>query len=198
MMDFKDNKVLIKCLQQNNKKAFSFLVDSYHYRLCVYANSLVNNSMLADDIVQNVFINVWEKRNMLNPGHSLKSFLYKSVYNEFIDQYRKSQSLLRIEKKYIEHLNTIVAGEDEESTKKLIADVKNMMEDLPPKCKQVFMLSKKEGLTNIEISEHLEISVKAVEAQITRGFKILRKKLSDKVKPVLFILFNRRYIEKKY
>ncbi|WP_232304877.1 RNA polymerase sigma factor [Maribacter thermophilus] len=198
MMDFKDNKVLIKCLQQNNKKAFSFLVDSYHHRLCVYANSLVNNSMLADDIVQNVFINVWEKRNMLNPGHSLKSFLYKSVYNEFIDQYRKSQSLLRIEKKYIEHLNTIVAGEDEESTKKLISDVKNMMEDLPPKCKQVFMLSKKEGLTNIEISEHLEISVKAVEAQITRGFKILRKKLSDKVKPVLFILFNRRYIEKKY
>ncbi|WP_247656548.1 RNA polymerase sigma-70 factor [Maribacter sp. MMG018] len=191
MMDFKDNKVLIKCLQQNNKKAFSFLVDSYHHRLCVYANSLVNNSMLADDIVQNVFINVWEKRNMLNPDHSLKSFLYKSVYNEFIDQYRKSQSLLRIEKKYIEHLNTIVA-EDEESTKKLIADVKNMMEDLPPKCKQVFMLSKKEGLTNIEISEHLEISVKAVEAQITRGFKILRKKLSDKVKPVLFILFNRK------
>ncbi|MBQ4913619.1 RNA polymerase sigma-70 factor [Maribacter sp. MMG018] len=190
-MDFKDNKVLIKCLQQNNKKAFSFLVDSYHHRLCVYANSLVNNSMLADDIVQNVFINVWEKRNMLNPDHSLKSFLYKSVYNEFIDQYRKSQSLLRIEKKYIEHLNTIVA-EDEESTKKLIADVKNMMEDLPPKCKQVFMLSKKEGLTNIEISEHLEISVKAVEAQITRGFKILRKKLSDKVKPVLFILFNRK------
>ena len=50
------------------------------------------------------------------------------------------------------------------------------MGDLPPKYKQVFMLSKKEGLTNIEISEHLEISVKTAEAQITRGFKFLRKK----------------------
>nr|WP_299381242.1 RNA polymerase sigma-70 factor [Allomuricauda sp.] len=190
MMDFENNANLIKSLSAGEQTAFTYMVETYHHRLCVYANSLVNNSMQASDIVQNVLIQVWEKREKLNPDHSLKSFLYKSVYNEFIDQYRKKQALLKIEKKYIEYLDAFAMEKDNEQHDRLIAMVKRAILELPPKCKQVFELSKTEGLTNMEISEHLNISVKAVEAQITRGFRLLRKSISDKIKLMLFFLMR--------
>ncbi len=190
MKDFSDNSYLINNLRKGNKDAFTFLVDLYHHQLCVYANNLVKSNMEASDIVQNVFVCTWEKREKLNPDHSMRNFLYKSVYNEFIDQYRKKQSVMKIEKKYIEYLDALVVDKDNETREQLIALVKQGILNLPPKCKQVFELSKTEGLTNIEISEHLNISVKAVEAQITRGFRLLRKSIANRIKLILFYLFR--------
>ena len=189
-MDFSNDRFLSERLKKGDHEAFKFLVNEYHHKLCIYANSLVNNDMQAEDIVQNVLIRLWEKRKKVNPNLSIKSFLYKSVYNEFIDQYRNSKSILRLEKEFIEQLNYIVLEEEDEKTRNLIFTIKQLMEDLPPKCKEVFKLSKSDGLTNVEISEHLEISVKAVEAQITRGFRILRNKLSEKIGPILFFLMR--------
>ena len=189
-MDYNDDRVLINGLRNGEPMAFSYLVDTYHHPLCIYANSLLGNNMQASDIVQNVFIQVWEKREKLNAEYALKSFLYKSVYNEFIDQYRKKQSVLKIEKKYIEYLDSLVLEKDTEHHNHLISMVKSAILKLPPKCKEVFELSKTEGLTNIEISEHLNISVKAVEAQITRGFRLLRKDIQTRIKPILFFLFK--------
>ncbi len=192
MKDFGNNKELIEHLQKGDKAAFRFVIKEYNHRLCVYANSLISNHIQAEDIVQAVYANLWEKREKLNSGYSLKSFLYKSVYNEFIDQYRKSQSVLRIEKKYMEVLDSIVMEKDHEKTQKLIQAVKEIIQELPPKCKQVFELSKTEGLTNIEISEYLGITAKGVEAQISRGFKLIRRKLKERTNLVLFHIFNFR------
>lgn len=192
-MDFSDNKSLILNLKDGNKKAFSYLIDTYHHDLCVYANSLINNHIQADDVVQNVFIKLWTKRENLSESFSLKSFLYKAVYNEFIDQYRKTQSVLRIEKVYLEHLNSLIEPESKEDTEKLILLVKESIDQLPPKCKQIFELSKSEGLSNIEISEHLNISIKTVEAQMTKGYKTIRKNLKERIKAFLFMLFGNRF-----
>jgi len=189
-MNFKDNASLILSLKEGNRKAFSYLIDTFHHDLCVYANSLINNNIQAEDVVQNVFIRLWEKRNNLNEHFSLKSFLYKSVYNEFIDQYRKTQSVLRIEKIYIEYINTIVDHNSKEDTDKLISLVKDTIQQLPPKCKQIFELSKTEGLSNIEISEFLNINIKTVEAQITKGYKTIRASLKEKINSILFLLFK--------
>ncbi|WP_298780001.1 RNA polymerase sigma factor [uncultured Polaribacter sp.] len=189
-MNFKNTYFLTNRLKEGDKKAYAFLIDNYHHKLCVYANSLINNHTQSEDIVQNVFVNLWVKRAKLDPKQSIKSFLYKSVYNEFIDQYRKTQSVMKIEKMYIDYINSIVLDEDKEDTQKLIKQVKIIIQNLPPKCKHVFELSKKEGLTNIEISEHLNVTVKAVEAQITRAFSIIRKKLKGKTDLILFLLFD--------
>ncbi|MCM4163451.1 MULTISPECIES: sigma factor-like helix-turn-helix DNA-binding protein [unclassified Arenibacter] len=64
------------------------------------------------------------------------------------------------------------------------------MNDLPPKCRQIFILSKKEGLDNIEIAEYLEVSRKTVENQITKAFAILRKKLGEKYETILMFVFG--------
>lgn len=188
--DYSDNTILIESLRNGDESAYTYLIDTYHHKLCVYANSLVKNVYSAEDIVQNVFIKVWEQRTRLKTEHSLKSFLYKLVYNEFIDLYRKNQSLFSLEKSYYDALNGIVQEEDSESFQRVLNAVNKEIENLPPKCKEVFILSKKEGLTNIEIAEHLDVSIKTVEAQITKAFSILRTSLEEKIKSVLFLLFS--------
>ncbi|WP_268224481.1 RNA polymerase sigma factor [Sinomicrobium oceani] len=185
-----DNDTLISLLKQGDEKAYEYLMNRYYRRLCIYADSLVNDPLAAEDIVQNVFIRLWKKRDFLTVRISLKSFLYKSVYNEYIDQYRKNVALLNVEKRYIEHLNTLVESENTERNEKLLKQVFDIIEQLPPKCREIFMLSKKSGLTHIEISEYLGISVNTVENQIGKAFKILRKNLT-KGFYTLFLLMYR-------
>lgn len=190
--DYSDNDILIESLKNGDEKAYNYLIDTYHHNLCVYANSLVKNIYSAEDIVQNVFIKVWEQRTRLKTNHAIKSFLYKLVYNEFIDLYRKNQSLFSLEKSYYDALNSIVLEDDSESLQRVINVVNKEIQNLPPKCKEVFILSKKEGLTNIEIAEHLDVSIKTVEAQITKAFSILRSSLDEKIKNFLFLLFSKK------
>ena len=193
---FLNDKEFISSLKKGDSKGYQFLVTSYHQKLCVYANSLSNDSDLAEDIVQNVFMSIWKNRNKLKDQFVVKSYLYKSVYNEFIDQYRKKKAVLTLEKKHIDALNYIVEEEDEKSLEKLISIVKKEIEKLPPKCKQTFLLSKEEGLTNLEISEYLNISIKSVEAHITKAFRVLRKSIGNKVDGILFLLFgNNNYFQ---
>jgi RNA polymerase sigma-70 factor (family 1) len=189
--DYTDNDVLIESLINGDETAYIYLIDSYHHKLCVYANSLVKNTYSAEDIVQNVFLKIWEQRTRLKSNHSIKSFLYKLVYNEFIDLYRKNQSLFSLEKKYYEALNSVVLEDDPDSFQRILNVVNKEIQSLPPKCKEVFILSKKEGLTNIEIAEHLDVSIKTVEAQITKAFSILRSSLEEKVNNFLFLLFGK-------
>ena len=96
---FLSDKEFISSLKKGDSKGYQFLVTSYHQKLCVYANSLTNDSDLAEDIVQNVFMSIWKNRNKLKDQFVVKSYLYKSVYNEFIDQYRKKKAVLTLEKK---------------------------------------------------------------------------------------------------
>lgn len=80
--------------------------------------------------------------------------------------------------------------EDDESFQSAVAAVQKEINKLPEKCKAIFILSKKEGLTNAEIAEHLNISIKTVEAQITKAFTILRAIFKDKLAHILFTLFR--------
>lgn len=190
--DFSINSVLIDELEKGNEKAFAYLVENYNHRLCVYANSLVNDPIKSQDIVQNVFIKTWEKRQSLRNNLSLKGFMYRSVHNEFIDQYRSSQSLIAIEKLYMDTLLQFEMEPEPQGTEEIMKKVMAVINDLPPKCKQIFLLSKKEGLDNIEIAEYLKISRKTVENQITKAFGILREKLGKKYQSVLLLIFGIR------
>ncbi|GAA4812984.1 RNA polymerase sigma factor [Litoribaculum gwangyangense] len=185
-----DNIVLISGLKKGESKAYAFLVDKYHNMLCAYAYQLTNNRDHAKDIVQNVFVNIWRIRLKLKDDFALKSYLYRSVYNEFLNQERKRIHVVPLDKKNIEALNSILEEEDEKSLERLMNLVKKEIENLPPKCKETFLLSKQEGLSNIEIAEFLNISIKSVEAHMTKAFSILRKTLGDKINSVLFLLFG--------
>ena len=81
------------------------------------------------------------------------------------------------EKEYFEGLNNIVNDQDENKTKKLLKILNNEIENLPPKCKETFLLCKNDGLTYIEVADYLNISVKTVEAHMNKAFYELRRKI---------------------
>ena len=187
---YSDNIQLIEALKTGDPKAYTFLVNTYHHKLCVYAYSFTHDHNLSEDIVQNVFMRIWNKRKNLKDDFVIISFLYKSVYNEFIDQYRSKKSTYPLEKKYIDALNAIVENEDEYSIENIIKLVKREIQNLPPKCKEIFLLSKDEGLTNIEIAEYKNVSIKSVEAHITKAYSILRSTLGENTNIYLFLMFR--------
>ena len=150
------------------------LVNKYNKRLFAYAISLSGDYSLAKDIVQDVFIKTYEYRKRLNPEFSIVGFLYRSVYNQFINTYHKNKSLLKVQDEYVRFLNQIIDETSDSEFDRLIKIVNESINNLPKRCKEIFVLSKKEGYTNLEISEILNISIKTVEAQITIAFKSIR------------------------
>lgn len=188
-LDYYDHKTFIECLRNGDEKAYTYLVDRFYHRLCAYADSLVHDKDQAEDIVQNVLVRVWEKRKTLDARFSLKSFLFRSVRNEFVDHHRKRQSVAVLEKDYVETLRKF-EGRDEAFFEKLLARAQREIQELPPKCQKIFLLSKRDGFTNSEIAEQLNLSKKTIEYHITKAFSILRRRTNNNLEPIFFILFG--------
>jgi len=189
MQNINKDYFLLEKLKKGDSKAYSFLMDSYYKRLCGYANSLTNDIAKSEDIVQNIFVKIWVNRKKISSDIQIKNYLYKSVYNEFIDQYRKNKPLVYLEKKHIKAVNQIV-NEKDGLLDNLILKLDSEINKLPKKCKNIFLLNKKDGLTHTEIADYMNISVKTVEGHMSRAFKILNDSLGCKIKKILFILFN--------
>lgn len=189
---YNTNTKLIEGLRIGDENAYTYLVTFYHKSLFAYALSLTNDDATAKDVIQNVFLKTWEYRKRLNPEYAIKSFLYKTTYNEFINQYHKHRKISVLERAYMEALDEIVLDDNNsELLERKIHLMKKGITDLPKKCKQTFLLSKREGLTNIEIAEHLDVSVRTVEWQLNKAYNLLRKRLSVQIKSVLFLLFSK-------
>jgi RNA polymerase sigma-70 factor (ECF subfamily) len=173
----KKNEIFIKKLQEGSQKAWKELVIKYNDKLYGYALSLCFDHSIASDIVQQVFINVYEYRLKLKPNHSLESFLFKSIYNRFISLYHKNKSLSRLHEQYYYILEKQLNDTSDDDLSKNIEEMKLLINSLPEKTKDIFSLKKINGLTNKEIAEYHKISLKGVEAHITKAFKILRGKI---------------------
>src|SRR5690606_32011333 len=132
--------------------------------------SFTNDYPQAQDIVQNVFLRLWERRQNINIRESFQGLLYKSAYNEYIDDYRRKKSSKAIHEAYRDALNYAIEDTNHQLVEDKISLIKKEVEDLPPKCRQIFLLSKQEGLTNSEIATYLNISIKAVEGQISNAY----------------------------
>ena len=187
---FLNNRKLVEHLKKGNEIAYTYLVELYYEKLCDYASNLARDSFKSEDIVQNVFIRMWRQREKLNFNISIKSYLYKSVYNEFVDQYRKDIAITLLEKKYIEEINSNIEPSDNDKTERLIVLVEKEIEQLSPKCKETFLLNKKEGLTYVEIAEFQNVSVGTVEKQMNKAFSLIRSKIKGKLLTFLFVLFR--------
>ena len=181
--------VFVEKLKNGDNNAYTLLMNDYYKNLCGYANLFTKDPSKSEDIVQNIFVKIWIYRKKIDPNIPIKKYLYKSVYNEFIDQYRKNKSVISLEEKYLKVIDTII-DYNSLDIEKLMMNVNREIDKLPEKCKRVFILNKKEGLTHNEIAEYLQISTKTVESHITRAFKILNQKLGNKIKSILIIIFD--------
>ena len=183
-----DDKELVFKLSKGDKKAFKYVYTTYYNKLYVYLLSFTKDNYLAEDIAQNVLMKLWERRTKLQIHTSLKSYLYKSAYYSFIDNYKLDKKVnKKIEDLKYESLNKVIdSNEDEAIMEARLSFLSKAIESLPPQCKKVLFLSKIEGYKNKEIAKALNLSVKTVENHMSNAFRLLRKSMLRKN---IFMLF---------
>lgn len=157
---------------------FKSLYSQYYEKLCIFATSIIgdDDEAEAEEIVQHVIFKLWEQRDKFDTIGNISSYLYRSVKNNCLNEishkkiHDKYQSETLTELKEIE-IQAVEHDNDDERKGQL----KKAIEQLPERCQEVLVMSKFEGLKHKEIAEQLNISIKAVEANITRAFTLLRK-----------------------
>jgi RNA polymerase sigma-70 factor (ECF subfamily) len=160
-----------------------------HFRaLHSYAITIVRDESVAEEIVQNVFYKIWEKRKTLQINQSIKAYLYQSVYNESLNHLKHA----KVKK---EHQSFVLAtsGEAEyDSSKKLIGKeleekIIIALNNLPEQCRTIFQMSRFENLKYREIADNLGLSIKTVENQMGKALRIMRTHLADYLPFVVLI-----------
>lgn len=153
---------------------------------------MVGNTDDAEDIVQQLFVTLWDKKGIPDVNGSLKSYLYTSVYNSSLNKLKQ----LKVRDSYASEMAVISEGltaaaneafEQKETAKRIDMAIAK----LPEQCKLIFKMSRIQQLKYQEIADHLGLSVKTVEAQMGKALKHMRTELKDYLPAVLlYILFN--------
>ena len=159
----------------------------YYDRLFGYIHGYTNDDSLTQDIVQESFIRLWTVRDTLIEGKSVSGFLYKIAYNIFIDDYRKNKKEFKMLDALAYKKVLSLADNGEEVKEARIEQMLLAIESLPPRCKEIFKMSKIQGVKYAEIAETLSISVKTVEVQMGKAFSIIREKVKSSNVFMLFI-----------
>lgn len=184
----KDN-LLIEGLERREKVIFDYIFNYYYSSLCAFSSQYINNRNQVEDLVQDFFVSLWIDAPHLQIKSSLKSYLFTAIKNRCLD-FQKHQKVTEKYRKFI----LFSASADDDSTEHYFAEselrqaVQKSMEKLPPRCREIFEMSRVKGLSNQEISDQLNISKRTVELQISNSLKILRKELNEFL-PVWLIIW---------
>lgn len=169
----------IKLLREGSRSVFEALFNLHYPSLKLIALKYVLSGQEAEDIVHNVFLNLWEKREQLNVRESLTTYLQTSVRNASLNYLKQK----KVRENYRASLLTRLAEadpagnpSDEMIRQEDIDEIKEAIDQLPDKCRQIFRMSRFEEMKNQEISDALGISLRTVENQLYRALRTLRKK----------------------
>ena len=159
----------------NTKEDFKEVFDQYYLVLCHFLKKYTDETALIEDVVQDVFAKLWSNRQKVEIDN-LKSYLFTSVKNRFLDYKKKEnrQNIYLIEKK--NQIETIKQSNDSFQDELILKQkIYNSLRHLPAKTREIFEMSKLKGLTYVEIANHKQISVKTVEAHISKAFNLIRE-----------------------
>lgn len=168
----------------SHEKEFEICFNRYYTSLGMYAMRFCGNATEAEDIVQETFSIAWQKFADKKLPEHLKSYLFRVTHNLTIDHLRHRNPSVSLEE-----LNDMEPTEDAIDTSERDARLWIAIGKLPERCRRIFLLSKRDGLSNAEIAGELNISIKTVENQITKAFKSLRNTLEPTKGKVFFLPF---------
>ena len=172
-------------------------MEQLYARLFNFANGYLNDQEVSREVLQDVFLQLWDNRNRLAQNTSLKAYLYTLTRNRCIDIIRKERVALQFQKekreKYLRLTENINALNDPILDNlfacELEKEIENIIDQLPGQCQRIFILSRKEGLKNKEISLALNISEKTVESHISKALRTLRDSLNKKFPGCVNLIF---------
>lgn len=170
---------------------FETLFKAHFRELHAYAYSLVNDWDNAEELVQGLFLKLWERNDWSGIHTSVKSYLYKSVYHESLNLMRRKKVHMRYQALTV----PIMEDHAEDAAEKLkLSEVEThlakALNKLPEKCRAIFHLSRFEELKYQQIADQLNISIKTVETHMVKALKILRKEMAEFLPVTLFLLLN--------
>ncbi|MEN8117100.1 MAG: RNA polymerase sigma-70 factor [Bacteroidota bacterium] len=183
---------IIKALTNGSEPAFEKLFRKYYPRLSNYAKTFLSNSSEAEDLVQDVFIQIWNNRETLDTEKHFSSFIFTLVRNRCLNNLKKkvvedkfvaTQALKATEELY--HISFKVEEEFISMEEKLKTELEKIMEEMPNRCQVAFKLKWIEGKKNREIAETMKISTTMVDKHLAKGLEIARNKLT----PEMFLFF---------
>lgn len=166
-------------LEKGNTKAFTDFYTQYFKRLIIESDKYVKDIYVAEEIVQDVFLKIWERSADLTQIQSIKSYLYRSVINSSINYINRQRNLEQHHQKIADEFTEDQADQlDEEN--ELIVCLFDEIEKLPPKCKEIFKMNRFERLKYREIAMKLDVSERTVENHIANALKLLREAMVKK------------------
>lgn len=187
------DREVIDRFRHGDELAFGVIFDAYYGALVRYAHTILRDMDEAEDVVQGVFIRVWQGRERLDETVLLRSMLYKAVHNGCLNKI-KHLKVRAVHAKSVQQ-----AGEQFEHESGMLDDelqqkIDEVIERLPTQCGRIFKMSRFDDLKYQEIADRLGLSVKTVENQMGKALKILREELKDYL-PLLLIFLSRYYGE---
>lgn len=195
-------KNTLENLKRGDSKAFESVFKFWYEPLVNFADEYISDLESARNIVQTIFMKLWEKHELVDPASNLKSYLYMATRNACLSHIRhmkvenayfrkafKNSEDLQLNYEALEELNI-----DQIDFQKLEKIIQETIDSLPERCREVFLLSRLHDMKNREIAERLDITVKAVEANITRALTKLRENTSQYLPElVFFLIFSSRF-----
>lgn len=164
----------LRRMQGGDEEAFEHLFLCYYDALCRFASRYVSSSDAVEDLVQDVFFSVWQRREALDPQQSLRAYLYKATRNEALKHLDRQERWARAQREVRERSLRRQPGEKMQHNE-LKAEMWKALDALPDRRREVFLLSRRHELTYAEIAELLDISVKTVETQMGRALQFLEE-----------------------
>jgi len=168
---------IIEDIKFGDVKAFENVFHEYYGVLCSHAYKLLLDGDDAEEMVQNVFVKLWNKKDHVTITSSIKSYLYQAVKNECLNFIKHKQVIRNHATDYL-HVNPEPTS-DTVVVEELRRKIEDSMSNLPPERKRIFLMNRNEGLKYREIAEKLNISIKTVENQMGKALKYLRLELSE-------------------
>lgn len=168
----------LRRIRRGDIETFEKLFFSFHPGLLRYAETLVQKIEIAEEVVQDVFYNVWKNREDIRITHSWKSYLYRSVYNNSMMHLRKTRREFSLDEGLFPEREGDAPDPFQELEFNEVSElVSETVSRLPERTREIFLLNRQEGLKYREIAERLSISVKTVEANMGKALKELRSNL---------------------
>jgi RNA polymerase sigma-70 factor (ECF subfamily) len=188
MNNIENINLLLKRIAEDDSKAFQLFYDNYYIQIYRFTSYYIKREEIREEIVSDVFLTIWQNRRNLENINNIKAYLYTVTRNRalyFINNSKDSKNVA------IDEIPLGITSEYETPEEKILNrelsdTIKEAIEKLPDRCKLIFLMAKEENLKYKEIAQVLSISEKTVNAQMV----IALKKLSEKIKKYIYILFG--------
>jgi RNA polymerase sigma-70 factor (ECF subfamily) len=166
-------------IRAGDREAFEQLFRSWYPRLASYAHRLVASRDAAEDVVQDLFVALWHRRETLPDLEKLPGYLHRATRNRALNHLRQGRTAARWLASQDPDPGAPPVAEVALLGAELLGRVRTALAALPPRTREIFLLNRDQGLTYPAIAETLGISVKTVETLMSRGLRVLREALQD-------------------